>query len=265
MTDSHARRPHDQHAPDHDAPDQHVESREGSIANAFVHLADTLVVDYDIIDFLHYLIECSLGLIDADEAGVMLASPSGHLQPIAASTERIRLLELFELQNQDGPCLDAFRTGETVIAADLEQERERWPNFATEALQVGFRAAHSIPMRLRDDTIGAINLLRINTGDLTGEDTKLARALADIATIGVIQERTISQSSTTTAALQHALMSRIRIEQAKGMLAERAGISIDDAFELLRGYARRHQLGLTRVADDVVHGTLEIPLERRSG
>ena len=106
----------------------------------------------------------------------MLASPSGHLQPVAASTERIRLLELFELQNQDGPCLDAFRTGETVIAADLEQERERWPNFATEALQVGFRAAHSIPMRLRDDTIGAINLLRINTGDLTGEDTKLARA-----------------------------------------------------------------------------------------
>lgn len=260
MTDSDRRRAQDQDARDHD-----LESREGSIADAFVHLADTLVVDYDIIDFLHYLIECFVSLIDADEAGVMLASPSGHLQPVAASTERIRLLELFELQNQDGPCLDAFRTGETVIAADLEQQRERWPNFATEALQVGFRAAHSIPMRLRDDTIGAINLLRLNTGDLTGEDTKLARALADIATIGVIHERTVSQSSMTAAALQHALLSRIRIEQAKGMLAERAGISIDDAFELLRGYARNHQLGLTRVADDVVRGALEIPVERRSG
>ena len=236
------------------------ETREGRIADAFVHLADTLVIDYDIIDFLHYLIERCIGLIDADEAGVMLASPSGHLQPVAATTERIRMLELFELQNQDGPCLDAFRTGEVVSATDLEQDRERWPNFATEALQVGFRAAHSIPMRLRDDTIGAINLLRNNTGDLTEEDTKLARALADIATIGVIHERTLSRSSTTTAALQHALTSRIRIEQAKGVLAERAGISIDDAFELLRGHARRNQLGLTLVADEVVRGNLEIPL-----
>ena len=242
------------------AQDRAAKSREGTIADAFVHLADTLVVDYDIIDFLHYLIERCVGLIDADEAGVMLASPSGHLQPVASSTERIRMLELFELQNQDGPCLDAFRTGETVTAPNLEEDRDRWPNFATEALQVGFRAAHSIPMRLRDVTIGAINLLRINTGDLTDEDTRLARALADIATIGVIHERTISRSSTTTAALQHALTSRIRIEQAKGVLAERAGISIDDAFELLRGHARRNQLGLTLVADKVVRGTLEIPL-----
>ncbi len=255
MTDSHRRRDQNQDAQDHD-----VESREGSVADAFVHLADTLVVDYDIIDFLHYLIERCVGLLDADEAGVMLASPSGHLQPVAASTERIRMLELFELQNQDGPCLDAFRTGETVTAPNLEEDRDRWPNFATEALQVGFRAAHGIPMRLRDVTIGAINLLRISTGDLTEEDTRLARALADIATIGVIHERTISQSSTTTAALQHALTSRIRIEQAKGVLAERAGISIDDAFELLRGHARRNQLGLTLVADEVVRGTLEIPL-----
>lgn len=245
--------------PQHRSQQQGAEIREGRIADAFVHLADTLVVDYDIIDFLHYLIERCIGLIDADEAGVMLASPSGHLQPVAATTERIRMLELFELQNQDGPCLDAFRTGEAVTAPDLEQERERWPNFATRALEVGFRAAHSIPMRLRDDTIGAINLLRNDTGDLTEEDTKLARALADIATIGVIHERTISRSSTTTAALQHALTSRIRIEQAKGVLAERAGISIDDAFELLRGHARRNQLGLTLVADEVVRGTLEIP------
>jgi transcriptional regulator with GAF, ATPase, and Fis domain len=229
------------------------------VVDAFVHLADTLVVDYDIIDFLHYLIERCTDLIAVDEVGVMLASPSGHLQPVAASTERIRLLELFELQNQDGPCLDAFQTGDAVTAPDLEDERERWPNFAHEALQVGFRAAHSIPMRLRDNTIGAINLLRIETGDLSDEDTKLARALADIATIGVIHERTISQSSTTALALQHALTSRIRIEQAKGVLAERAGIPIDDAFELLRGYARRNQLGLTLVADEVVRGTLEIP------
>ena len=164
-----------------------------------------------------------------------------------------------ELQNQDGPCLDAFRTGQAVAAIDLEQHRERWPNFATEALQVGFRAAHSVPMRLRDDTIGAINLLSVEPGGLSADDASLARALADIATIGVIQQRTIIQSASTSLALQHALTSRIRIEQAKGVLAERAGISVDDAFDRLRGYARSNQLGLTEVAGRVVERTLDIP------
>ena len=241
-----------------DRPESPTSTREQQIVEAFVHLADTLVADYDIIDFLHYLIQRCVELIDVEEAGVMIASPSGHLQPIAASTERLRLLELFELQNHDGPCLDAYRTGEVVSAPDITTDEARWPTFAEHAAAIGFGAAHSVPMQLRDETIGAINLLRARPGALTDDDAQLARALADIATIGVLQERAISRTAHTSAALQHALTSRITIEQAKGVLAERAHVSIDEAFELLRGFARRNRLGLTVVAEQVVRGGLDL-------
>jgi transcriptional regulator with GAF, ATPase, and Fis domain len=235
-----------------------TEHRQSAVVAAFVHLSDTLVAGYDVIEFLHYLIDRYIALVDIDEAGVMLATPSGNLQAVAASTEKIRLLELFEIQNADGPCLDAYGTGRTVVAPDLSQEVERWPSFANQALSSGFRSAHSIPMRLRDTTIGAVNLLRAKTGDLEQTDAELARALADIATVGVLQERAISESTSTAKALQHALTSRITIEQAKGILAERSNLSIDEAFEWLRGHARRNQLGLTGVAEQVVAGTLDI-------
>jgi transcriptional regulator with GAF, ATPase, and Fis domain len=232
--------------------------REAQFIDAFVHLADTLVADYDVIDFLHYLIDRCIALLDVDEAGVMLADPHGRLHAVAASTERVRLLELFELQNHDGPCLDAFRTGRAVTAPDLNKQHEHWPTFAGEALDIGFRSAHSVPMRLRDETIGAINLLRASTGELTTTDSQLVSALADIATIGVLQERRASEALSTATALQIALNSRVRIEQAKGVIAERSKISIDEAFEKLRGYARRHQQGLTIVAEQVVRGTLSL-------
>jgi transcriptional regulator with GAF, ATPase, and Fis domain len=235
-----------------------TEHRESAVVEAFVHLSDTLVAGYDVIEFLHYLIDRCIELIDIDEAGVMLATPSGNLQAVAASTEKIRLLELFEIQNADGPCLDAFRTGASVVAGDLSRHVERWPGFAEQALSSGFRSAYSIPMRLRDTTIGAINLLRAKTGDLSQTDATLARALADIATVGVLQQRAIAESTGAAKALQHALTSRITIEQAKGILAERSNLSIDEAFELLRGHARRNNAGLTGVAEQVVAGTLDI-------
>jgi len=244
---------------DHSAPDaREVTEREALIVDAFVHLADTLVADYDIIDFLHYLVGRCIELLDIDEVGVMLADPYGRLHAVAASTERMRLLELFELQNHDGPCLDAFRTGHAVVAADLNDQRAHWPTFAGEALNNGFLSAYSVPMRLRDETIGAINLLRARVGELTATDSKLLAALAGIATIGVLQERRASEAVSTATALQTALNSRVRIEQAKGVIAERSKISTDEAFDRLRKYARRHQQGLTLVADGVVHGTLNI-------
>ena len=237
---------------------RHRLSREAALVDAFVHLSDTLVDDYDIIDFLHFLTASCVGLVEIDEAAVMLAAPSGLLQAIASSTERSRMLELFELQNHDGPCLDAYRGGLVVSAADLAEESGRWPTFAPRALEVGFRAVHSVPLRLRDQVIGALNLLRVAPGVLTDGDARLVRALSDIATVGVIQERTISASHAATNGLQIALNSRIRIEQAKGVLAERDGISIDDAFETLRGYARRNRLGLSHVASEIVAGRLRL-------
>jgi GAF domain-containing protein len=233
-------------------------SREAAIIDAFVHLSDTLVDDYDVIDFLHVLTDRCVALADVTEAGVMLAAPSGNLQAVAASSERTHLLELFELQNRDGPCLEAFRTGQVVVSPQLADERARWPRFAERALQVGFVAVQSIPLRLRDEVIGALNLLRSDPGELTADDSNLVRALADIATVGVLQERTIADTRSTARGLQTALTSRIRIEQAKGVLAERAGISVDDAFERMRGFARSNRVGITSVAERVLDGSLTI-------
>jgi len=238
--------------------DQSSANREATIIDAFVRLSDTLVADYDIIEFLQFLTRRCVELVDVDEAAVMLASPSGHLQAVASSSERSRLLELFELQNEDGPCLDAYRTGVPVSAPDLANDRERWPSFAPQALEVGFSAVHSVPLKLRGDVIGALNLLRAGAGSLAPADAKLVRALADIATVGVLHERIVSRSVATATGLQNALNSRVRIEQAKGILAERGDITIDEAFEALRGFARRNGRKLSEVAAGVVQHTLDI-------
>jgi GAF domain-containing protein len=232
--------------------------RERTIVETFVRLADTLVDTYDVIEFLQYLCERCVELIEIDQAGVLLAAPTGNLQAVAASSEQTRLLELFEVQNSDGPCLDSFRSGEEVFATDLEQARDRWPMFADQALRYGYRGVHSVPLRLRQQVIGALNLLSGRPVPLGSLDAALARALADIATIGVLQERSTSEAIESASGLQRALTSRIRIEQAKGILAERTGVGVDEAFESLRNYARRHQLGITIVAERVVRRELDI-------
>ena len=232
--------------------------REAAIVATFVRLADTLVDTYDVIDFLQYLCERCVELIGIEEAGVLLAAPTGNLQAVAASSERTRLLELFEVQNSDGPCLDSFRSGDEVYATDLEQARERWPLFADRALGSGFRGVHSVPLRLRQQVIGALNLLSARPVPLGALDASLARALADIATIGVLQERSNSEASESASGLQRALTSRIRIEQAKGILAERTSGTVDEAFESLRSYARRHRLCITVIAERVVRRELDI-------
>jgi transcriptional regulator with GAF, ATPase, and Fis domain len=232
--------------------------REGAIIDAFVHLSDTLVEDYDVIEFLHFLTERCVELTGIDEAGVMIGALPGHLQAVAASTERSYLLELFELQNQDGPCLDAFRGGVTVTAADLAEEPERWPIFTPRAVSAGFSSVHSIPMRLRNEVIGAVNLLSVGTGVMSQQDARLARALSDIATVAILQQRTISDVETINSRLSTALNSRIRIEQAKGVLAERAGTTVDEAFAMIRSYARSRQRSLTGVCDDIVRRVLDV-------
>ena len=141
----------------------------------------------------------------------------------------------------------------------MTDEIERWPTSRRRAIDVGFHAVHSVPLRLRHEIIGALNLLRAEPGTLNDVDASLVRALADIATVGILQERTIRESASNASGLQFALTSRIRIEQAKGVLAERRGGSVDESFEALRAYARQHRLGITAVAERVVAGTLDIP------
>ena len=232
--------------------------RETKVIQAFVGLADTLVDDYDVTDLLHELVGHCVEFLGSDAVGMLLADQRGGLQVVASSTERTRLLELFQLQNNEGPCLDCYQIGEPVLVPDLLSAAERWPQFVFVALEEGFRSVHALPLRLRNETIGAINLFSFSSGALTDEDLLLGRALADVATIGILQERAIRRTETLSEQLQGALNSRVIIEQAKGVLSERGGLDMDMAFALLRRYARDNNLHLREVARGVVDGTLSI-------
>ena len=231
-------------------------SREARLVQTFVELADTLVNDFDVVDFLHLLVRRALDGLDAAEAGILLADQGGTLHLMASSNERTRSLELFQLQNEEGPCLDCFHSGEAVTIEDLATEVGRWPRFVPAALDAGFASVHGMPLRLRDERIGAFNVFGAHPGTLTDEQAMVSRAMADIATIGILQHRAIHQAQETVEQLQVALTSRITLEQAKGVLAERAGLAMDDSFERLRTYARRSNRRISDVAQALIEGTL---------
>ena len=228
------------------------------LADVFVEMADTLVDDFDVIDFLHVLTERCVQLLDVSAAGLLLTDQHNTLQVVAASSERTRLLELFQLQTDEGPCVDCFHTGQPVSVADLSSGG-RWPRFTAVAAEAGFAAVHALPMRLRADVIGAVNLFGTQPGALDGEKLRIGQALADVATIGLLQQRAIRQRDTLTEQLQHALNSRILIEQAKGVLAERYHLDVADAFTLLRDGARSRKRRLSELAQAIVDGTELLP------
>jgi GAF domain-containing protein len=226
-------------------------AREALLARAFVRLADTLVSDFDVVDFLHGLSVDSVEIVGADAAGVMLTDGQGALRVIASSEERMRLLELFELQGAQGPCLDAFSGGATVHAGAADS-RARWPIFAQHALQVGFRRMCAIPLRVRADVIGALNLFRASDEAFTDTEMEIAQAMAEIAAIALIQERALREHDLLIEELLTALNSRVIVEQAKGMLAEYLTVTADEGFQLLRTYARNHNRKLTEVASAII-------------
>jgi GAF domain-containing protein len=224
---------------------------EQRLAATFVELADTLVADFDVIEFLYVLTHRCTQVLEVSAAGVMLADSSGTLRLLAASDEHTELLELFQLQNDQGPCFECFHSGQPVAVADLSAVEDRWPRFAAEARAQGIAAVHALPMRLREETIGALNLFGTVPGAVL-TDTRIAQALADVATIGILQQRAHSRAETVILQLQSALNTRVIIEQAKGVLAERTGTSIDDAFKALRDFSRAHSRRLSEVASAVV-------------
>jgi GAF domain-containing protein len=227
------------------------------LAQTFVELADTLVAGYDLMEFLQTLTERCVELLEVDAAGLLLADAHGRLQLVAASTEQARIAELFQIQNDEGPCLDCFNTGQAVVVSDIrtEQASARWPRFAAAAQEMGFAGVHAIPMRLREQVIGTLNLFRGAPNGLDPAVARAARALVDVATIGILQERAIHQQEVVASQLQVALNSRVMIEQAKGILAERLQTTPDEAFVMLRRYARDHNHPLTQLAGDVIRGT----------
>jgi GAF domain-containing protein len=230
------------------------------LAQAFVELADTLVAGYDLMEFLQTLTDRCVDLLEVDAAVLLLADSRGVLRLVAASTEQARVVELFQIQNDEGPCLDCFRSGRPVIVSDMRADgaSARWPQFAAAALEMGYAGVHAIPMRLRDQVIGTLNLFRTAPNGLTPAVVVAATALVDVATIGILQERALRQQEVVAGQLQVALNSRVIIEQAKGVLAERLRVSPDEAFVLLRKYARDHNHPLTELSGDVIRGTARI-------
>jgi hypothetical protein len=226
------------------------------LGRVFVELADTLVTDFDVVDFMTVLAHRCVELLGAREAGVALADERGLLRSVASSHESAHLLELFELQNQEGPCLDCYRTGRPVLNMSLAPPDNQWPKFAEEARRLGFTMVHALPMRLRGQVIGAVNIFASSATALTPYQIEIGQALADVATVGLLQERSIREARLVNEQLQGALNSRIVIEQAKGMLAERRGIEMDGAFDLLRTYARNTNQKLSAVARSLLAGTL---------
>jgi GAF domain-containing protein len=231
-------------------------SRETLLARTLVQLSDTLVDDFDLIELLTLLSTGCVEILDVAAAGLMLASPGGDLRPLASSSDTMRVLEVFEQQWDEGPCPDCYRSGEPVVSTNLSDDIDRWPLFTPRALEAGFRSVYALPMRVRGRTIGALNLFRYGEGELSAADVIVAQALADVATISIIQQRAAADAQALNEQLQHALNSRILIEQAKGILSQALGIDMASAFEQLREHARNSNLKLSVVAAAVVDRSL---------
>jgi GAF domain-containing protein len=231
--------------------------READVVRSLVEMADTLVDDFDVVDMLTVLADRCVSVLGVSAAGVMLASPAGSLGLVASSSEAMRLLELFELQTQEGPCLDTFRTGEPVQDDHLLAGSGRWPLFSAAALRADFRSAVALPLRLREVTLGALNLLSVTSTPMAEADVIVARGFADLAALSVAQHRATAEAQRLNEQLSAALTSRVVIEQAKGVISERAGVDLSEAFSRLRTYARRTNQRLTDVAQAAIEGKLD--------
>lgn len=232
-------------------------NREQRIIQVFVQLADTMVDDFDVVEFLHRLVGNCVELLDCSEAGILLVDAAGGLRVMASSSERAGALELLQSQDTEGPCFECYSTGKPVVSEDLSAEVDRWSLFVPTALRMGFRSSQAFPMRVRGEIIGALNLFRVVPGQVSSSDLALGQGMADIAAVALLQERALRESRSVVEQLQTALTSRVVIEQAKGVLAQQAHISVDAAFARLRAHARNHNLRLSEVARDLLDGRLD--------
>jgi GAF domain-containing protein len=235
-----------------------TDGRNAELLEVFATLADTLVDDYDTFELLQTLVESSVELLDVDAAGILLADRNDELELVASTSEAGRFVELIQLSAEEGPCIDSFRLSVPVVVADISAEVARWPDFGERAAQQGFNSVFAVPLRLRKMTIGTLNLFRKASSTLDDYEARAAQAMADVATIGILHERTLRASDAAREHLEHALQSRVTIEQAKGVVAFMSSISVEDAFDRLRKHARSTRRPLADVALDVVERRLTV-------
>jgi len=231
-------------------------TRESLLIATLVELADNLVDDFDLIEVLTMLCNRCVETIDVDASGVMLVSPTGELQYVASSSESMRVLELYQIQANEGPCVDCFGSGEAIVDRRLNEAIELWPHFSPRALELGFASVYCLPMRLRGRVIGALNFFREDAAPLDSNDVVVAQGLADVATIAILQHQSSLDAKVLNSQLSKALNSRIIIEQAKGMISQATRCDVDQAFNRLRTHARNHNEGLTALATAVVEGLI---------
>ncbi len=232
--------------------------REALLARTFVELADSLVDNFDVVDLLTRLADRCVEIVGVETAGLMLGSADGDLRVIASSSEAMRILELLEIQAEEGPCVECYRTGEPAVGASIGEMDRRWPQFGPKAAEAGFRSVYALPMRLRGHTIGALNMFRVDERPMLETDVVAAQALADVATIAILQNRAASDAQMVNEQLTQALNTRIVIEQAKGVVAERAELDMDQAFARMRRHARNHNLRLADVAGAISSKALPV-------
>lgn len=225
--------------------------REARVLAAVVSLVDTLLDDFDVVELLTDLTERCTELLDVAAAGLLLADPRQHLHLMAATSRQSRELELFQLQADEGPCLDCFSTGHPVSVADLSADQQRWPRFVPAATEAGYSSVHAVPLRAAGTVVGALGLFGAQTGDLAEADLLVAQTLAHIACVAILQDHPTTPA-TVLPQLRTALNSRIVVEQAKGYLREHFDISLEDAFSTLRQFARSRDDHLTEVARRII-------------
>lgn len=239
--------------------------REAVLAHTLVEVAETVVGEFDVAEMLTMLTNRYVDLLDVTTAGFMLVAPEGDLRLVASSSEAMRVVELFELQAQEGPCVDCYHTGEPLLNQHLSRAKNRWANFAPVALKAGFRSVHALPLRLHGATVGAVNLFRVDEQSIDPAEVLAAQALADMATIAIVQSRATAESQEMNEQLSYALKSRVLIEQAKGMLAQSGRLDMEDAFAKLRAYARNHNLQLIEVSRNVIDRDLDLATLEKNG
>jgi GAF domain-containing protein len=233
-------------------------TRTERLFEAFATLADTLVAGYDVLDLLQTLVENCHELLDVDSAGILLLNSQNTLELAASTSEATTLVEIMQLDADAGPCMECFRTRTVVSVPDIDVGSDRWPEFCDAAQTQGIFSVYAIPLRLRETTIGTLNLMRNERGELNQHDIRAAQALADVATIGILHQRAVRDADAVRDQLQNALSSRVVIEQAKGVVAETSRLSMEDAFQRIRHYARSHNATLGSVARRLVEGDLRL-------